>query len=211
MKQILTDKGTEYNHKLMHEICELMKISHLTSTAYRHQTVGTVERNHRVLNEYMRAYFDGNFDEWERQIDYFTFCYNISKNTNFNFKYSPYELVFGKNVNMPHDLFSDTIAPLYNIDNFAAEFRYRLQTAHKTAEALIEKCKIRNKNIYDKKSIPIYVEIGDKVLLENEPYKKHQNKYSGPFEIIAIDGHNVVLSIKNKLSTVHKDRIRKIS
>lgn len=210
MKQILTDKGTEYNNKLMHEICQLMKINHATSTAYRHQTVGTVERNHRVLNEYMRAYFDGNFDEWEAQVDYFTFCYNISKNTNFNFKFSPYELIFGKNVNMPHDLFSNSITPIYNIDNFASEFRYRIETAHKTAKALIEKCKLRNKNIYDKKSRPLEVEIGDKVLVENEPYNKYKHKYSGPFEVLAIDGHNIVMSINNKLSTIHKDRIRKL-
>lgn len=211
MKQILTDKGTEYNNKLMNEICKLMQINQSTSTAYRHQTVGTMERNHRVLNEYIRAYLDDIWDEWEKQIDYFTFCYNISKNTNFNFKYSPYELVFGKNVNMPHELFSNSIAPIIDIDNFASEFRFRLQTAHKTAKALIEKYKLRNKNIHDRKSVPIDVEIGDRVLIENEPYKKHEHKYSGPFEIIAIDGHNVVLSIHNKLSTVHKDRIRKLN
>lgn len=198
MKQILTDRGTEYKNKLMQEICNFMKINHATSTAYRHQTVGTVERNHRVLNEYIRAYFDGISDEWEKQIEFFSFCYNISKNTNFNFKYSPYELVFGKNANMPPDLFSNSISPIYNIDDFVSEFRFRLQTAHETARALIEKCKLRNKIIYDRQSNPLEIEIGDKVLIENEPYKKHSHKYSGPFEILAVDGHNVIISINNK-------------
>lgn len=211
MKQILTDRGTEYKNKLTKEICELMKIEHRTSTAYRHQTVGTIERNHRVLNEYIRAYLEDTSDEWEKQVDYFTFCYNISKNTNFNFKYSPYELIFGKNANMSHDLLSNSIAPIYNIDNFASEFRFRLQTAHKMAKALIEKCKIRNKNIYDRKSTPLDVNIGDRILIENEPYQKHQHKYSGPFEILSIDGHNVIISINNKLSTIHKDRARKLN
>lgn len=56
MKQMLTDLGTEYRNEVMKELCELMKIDHEFSTAYRHQILGSIERNHRVLNEYVRAY-----------------------------------------------------------------------------------------------------------------------------------------------------------
>lgn len=210
MKEILTDNGTEYKIELMSEICKLMSIEHKTSTAYRHQTVGAVERNHRVLNEYMRSYLDGKYDEWEKQIKYYTLCYNISKNTCFNFKFSPYELIFGKNITLPEDIFSEKIQPIYNVENYAAEVKLRLHSALKSAQEFINKLKIRNKIIYDKNSLPINVNIGDQVLIEVEPYHKHKNKYAGPFEIIHIDGHNVIISINGKFSTIHKDRIRKL-
>lgn len=210
MKEILTDRGTEYKNELMTEICKLMNIEHKTSTAYRHQTVGTVERNHRVLNEYMRAYLDSNLDEWEKQVEYFTFCYNISKNTCFKFKFSPYELIFGREVTLPDEVLSESMIPIYNIENYAAEVRLRLQCAHKKAREFVEGLKIRNKNYYDKNSRPLDVEIGDRVLIEAEPYNKFKHKYSGPFEVLEIDGHNIVVSINNKLQTIHKDRARKL-
>lgn len=208
MKEILTDRGTEYKNELMSEICNLMKINHNTSTAYRHQTVGTIERNHRVLNEYMRSYFDN--DEWEKQIQYFTFCYNISKNTCFNFKFTPYELVYGKNVNISTDTFSQIMQPVYNIENYLGELKIRLKNAITAAREYVDKLKMRNKANYDKNSSPLNVNIGEQVLLEIEPYDKHSNKYAGPYEIIAIDGHNVIISVNGKFSTIHKDRIRKL-
>lgn len=210
LKEILTDRGTEYKNELMSEICKLMSINQRTSTAHRHQTVGAVERNHRVLNEYMRSYLDGKYDDWEKQIKYYTLCYNISKNTCFNFKFSPYELIFGRGITLPEEIFSGKITPIYNIENYAAEVKLRLNNALIAAREYIEKLKIRNKEIYDRNSNPITVNIGDKVLLEVEPYHKHKNKYAGPFEVISIDGHNVIISINGKFSTIHKDRIRKI-
>lgn len=84
-----------------------------------------------------------NFDEWQRQVDYFTFCYNISKSTHFNFKYSPYELVFGKNGKMPHDLFSNGIALVFYIYMFP-KLGLDYKQSCKMAEALLEiKCKLR--------------------------------------------------------------------
>lgn len=41
------------------------------------------------------------------------------------------------------------------------------------------------------------LKVGDKVIIEVEPYNKHKNKYSGPFEVLAIDGHNIIVSINN--------------
>mgnify|MGYP002655063908 CR=1 FL=1 len=55
MKSIVTDKGTEYLNETMSELLKLLKIEHLTSTAYHHQTLGVCERSHRTFNEYVRS------------------------------------------------------------------------------------------------------------------------------------------------------------
>lgn len=41
-----TDRGTEYKNELIVELCKLMRIKHNISTAYHHESVGPVERNH---------------------------------------------------------------------------------------------------------------------------------------------------------------------
>lgn len=61
---------------------------------------GTVERNHRVFNEYLRSYMNG--DDWEEHLKHSTFCYNISYNASNDHQYTPYEIVYGKQCNLPN-------------------------------------------------------------------------------------------------------------
>ena len=56
--EIKTDQGTEYNNAVLTELFNILQTKHFTSTAYRPQSIGTIERNHRVLNEYFRHYMN---------------------------------------------------------------------------------------------------------------------------------------------------------
>lgn len=56
IKILLSGQGTEFVNSVMKNICDDLKIQHKTSTAYHHETLGSVERNHRVFNEYLRSY-----------------------------------------------------------------------------------------------------------------------------------------------------------
>jgi len=42
--------GTEYKNSIINDLCEYLKIENITSTAHHHQTVGTIERSHRIFN-----------------------------------------------------------------------------------------------------------------------------------------------------------------
>lgn len=197
MKQLNSDLGTEYKNEVVRELCDMLKIRQNFSTAYYHQTLGTIERNHRVFNEYIRAYITDNIDHWEEYLKYFTFCYNISYNSRLDNKYTPYELIFSRKSNLPYNLLERGIEPIYNVENYAKEAKYRLQHAHIQAKRLIEKSKFNNKNVYDKSAKPLEVKINDEVLLKKEPYNKHQPIYSGPFVVESILNSNLVLKEKN--------------
>lgn len=202
--------GTEYCNNVLRQLCELMKIDHKTSTAYHHQSVGTIERNHRTFNEYLKSYLTDELDKWDVYLGYFTFCYNITENTSNNNKYSPFELVYGRRVNLPNELLNGQIDPLYNIDNYVKCLKQSLQRAHVKATKIIDKIKLRNKIYHDQKAKPIRVKITDKVLVEIEPYNKHGPKYKGPFEIIDVEEPNVVIKTEKGNRKIHKDRIRPI-
>lgn len=205
MKGIRTDLGGEYVNEVFTEICKILKMKHDKSTAYHH--LGTVERNQRLLNEYLRSYLNGKMGEWDLHLMYFTFCYNTTKSTTNECKYSPFELVYGHSSNLPYELCSGNVKPLYNIDNYAHEMRLILQVAHEEARKIIDKIKMRNKQYYDRILNKVEFKIGDSVKVANEPYKKFQNIYSGPFTVLEVDKENVSIDLNGKRYKIHKNRI----
>lgn len=211
MTEIRTDMGTEYKNEIMKNLLQLMGIKHSISTAYRHETVGTIERNHRILNEYLRSYLNDSDADWDEYIYYYTFCYNTTPSSCFNFKYTPYELIFSKISNIPEKLLNGKVDPVYNIDNFANEAKYRLQKAHLESKKLIEKMKAHNKSNFDKKANPISIQIGDKVLIEVGNRSKFDSIYKGPYIVSNIDDLNVTVRDEksNKIERVHKNRLQK--
>lgn len=208
MKSIRTDRGTEYCNEIISELCKLMKIDHFSSTPYHHESVGTIERNHRVLNEYFRAYLESENDKWGIYLNYFTFCFNITQNSSNNNIYSPFELVFGRRVNLPSEFMKGRVDPVYNLENYVKTMKYMLQTAHEKTSKLIEKMKLRNKAYFDRKAKPLECKINDSVVVEIQPYDKLKPKYKGPYRIIDIQDSNVILENGKEKMKIHKDRVK---
>lgn len=211
MKEIRTDKGSEYKNEIMTELCRQMKINHQISTAYHHETVGSIERNHRTLNEYLRSYCNSKKDDWDEYIKYFTYCYNSTPHGSFNHKFSPFELIFAKKPNIPEYAVKNKIDPIYNIDNYSKETKYRLQKAYKEVQEYLNKYKQINKNTYDQKQNPINININEQILLETGNRHKLDPIFSGPYIVKNKNEPNVTIEHKNtkKQQVVHKNRIKK--
>lgn len=212
MKIIKTDVGSEYNNNVIKKLCEFMKTDHRVSTAYHHQTIGTVERSHSSLNAYIRAYLLEMKDDWDSYLRYFTYAYNISKHSSLSDKYSPFELVFAKIPTQPHEILSGRVEPLCNIDNYAYEAKYRLQIAHKDAKNIIEKIKIRSKEYYDRNVNKLNIKVNDLVKINKEPYEKLGRIKDGPFRVVEINSPNATIELENgKFYTIHNNRLTKYS
>lgn len=85
-------------------------------------------------------------------------------------------------MNLPYSLQQGTVDPIYNVENFVKEAKFRIQSAHKEANRLIEKIK-HNKRNFDRTANPVHLHINDRVLVEKEPYHKHRPIYIGPLLI----------------------------
>lgn len=188
----------------------MLKTTHNFSTPHRHQTVGSIERTHRTFNEYLRINLPGSGQTWDEFLNYFVFTYNTTPNVSFNLKYSPFELVFSKKPCVLDILERNEIDPVYNIDNFAIEAKFRLQLAHAHARELLELAKSRNKQIYDRNANPLQIKKGDKVILTDDEHHKFQPVYKGPFLVEEVEEYNVkIKDLKtNKVKIVHKNRLR---
>lgn len=86
---------------------------------------------------------------------------------------------------------------------------HRLQKAHKDTKEFFDILKKKNKEYYDKQSNVTDFKVGDKVKVQNEPYKKFQYIYSDPFEVIKVEESNFIMNLNGKSYKIHKNRINK--
>ena len=138
------------------------------------------------------------------------FCLLLQYNPLYH-NYCPYELVSGKTNNLPKYFNSiSNIDPIYNIDDYAKESKFRLEIAHKRARNMLELNKQKNKELYDLKTRDITLSIGDKVLLKNEVGHKLDFRYTGLYRVEKIeDKNNIIISgNKSRKQKVYKDRLK---
>lgn len=208
MSKILTDMGTEYMNQVLQELCTLMKIEKLNSTPYHHETLGTVERSHRTLNEYLRTYISSDKSDWDIWSKFFVYCYNTTPSTTHG--YCPFELVFGKLPPVLDFTSHNEIDPLYNIDSYQKEVKFRLQVAQRRASEFLKNAKMERKIISENVSHQTEIKINDLVLVRDEASHKLSKLFRGPFKVIEIDDKsNIKISDDNdKSSWVHKNRTK---
>jgi len=208
-KALLTDQGTHFLNSLMRAIAKRFKISRYTTTAYRPQANGSIERSHHVLWEYLKQVV-GEKNDWDEYLSLACFSYNTSVHE--GTQYTPHELVFGKLARVPsseilpedvsNESYADYLTTLYN----------RLRNTQKIARTNLQRAKERSKRYYDKKIKPCNFRKGDLVYLLKEPTTKLGNQYTGPYKILEVLGNrNVKLEISAKSSrTVHTDKLKPI-
>lgn len=205
---IVTDRGTEFINSTMEQVCKILNINQLKSTAFHHETLGSIENSHKHLTFYLRMQVNSqtNTSTWSSWLPYWCFSYNTSVHS--STKFTPYELVFGKPCNLPNNL-TTTLDPIYNFDNYAIELKYRLQKSQIAAKNNLASCKETRKLMYDKHLNPIIYKTGDLVLVKNENCNKLDPLYIGPFPVVKDSSPNVIISVNGSEKIVHKNRTRR--
>lgn len=162
--------GTEYKNEIFNNVCKLLSIQQKFSTSYHPETIGSLVRNHRCLNEFFRSFVNENHDDWDSWLNYYTFCYNTTPHS--DHLHTSFELVFGKLANIPSQ-FSNVSAvdPVYNYESFPYKLIYKMQQASTKAKTLLEKAKSVRIESQNTKSSPTDVVIGDRVWLKKEKRK----------------------------------------
>ena len=195
MQCIKTDQKTEYKG-VFDEICNLLQLKHTCSTAYHPQTIGALERNHKCLNEYLRIFSSQRINDWDEWLSFYCFVYNTTPSTDHN--YTPFELVFGKKLNTFEFCKNLQVDPLYNLDSYQKELKFRLQTTHANVIQTILREKENRTKITNYTIIPTDLQIGDVVYLK----KENRHKLDGPFLISKLKTPNVTIvdvTITNKM------------
>lgn len=208
--ELLTDQGSNFLSELFKNVCKLLKIRKVQTTAFHPESNGGLERSHRVLAEYLRHYVQEDQRNWDLWVPYAMFVYNTTIHTSTG--YTPFELLFGHKAEIPSALKSRPEIQ-YAYDDYANELKSRLQTSHEIARQKLIKHKEKSKEYFDKKTETCIFKPGDLVLLYDETVrrgrsKKLSNKWIGPYEIIQADNVNAVIKKGRKTQKVHVNRLK---
>lgn len=203
---IATDRGTEFTSETFKEVCKLLHINQLQSTAYHHQSIGALENSHKHLGAYLRIQTNNRPEAWSMWLQFWCFSYNTSVHS--HTKFTPYELVFGKKCILPTNLTGSEIEPIYNYDSYPAELRYRIQVSQKEARENLIESKMHRKHKYDNNINPVNYRQDDLVLLKNESGNKQDSIYLGPYVVLRDLSPNVEIIKNGKPELVHKNRTK---
>lgn len=207
-KIIVSDNGSNFIAETMKEVTKILKIKKLLTTPYHPQS-NQVERFHRSLSTYLKAYVQNEDADWAKYLDFAIFTYNNTYNSTTGF--APNELVFGNAFEIPCEITARKI-PIYNYDNYAHELRHKLKAMHDLARENIIKRKVENKNYYDgkAKTTGLNLKPNDLVLiLKNKKEFKFEQPYDGPYRVEKILSPVTVLIRKGRKSIkIHMDRVK---
>lgn len=203
--KLISDNASNFISKVIKDLTNLFAIKKIFTTPY-HPQANIVERAHRTLNAYLRAYTDKNKDVWDQLLKYATFAYNNSVHSTTGF--TPHELAHGFKIQIPNHLTKQKVT--YNYDNLADLTRNNIAKALEIAKEHLHNKKLQNKHYYDAKTKEYDIRIGDLVLYKN-PIKKHkfQNVYDGPYKVLDTFDSYIEIWKENKKVKVHKNMIKK--
>lgn len=157
----------------------------------------------------MRTFINQDKDDWSSWLPYFSYTYNSTIHS--ATKYAPFELVFGKNNDIPQNIYRDRLTPIYNEEDYARELKNRLKIAHEDAKNNQIINKVKRKTFYDRtlETRISNIQSGDFVLIKDETNGKLNAIYKGPYEVIEVENENCIILKNEKKIKVHLNNIKK--
>ena len=93
-KSLLSDQGGEFDNELMKELARSFGYKKLSTTPYRPQCDGLVERFNRTLLRLLRCFVDTSQLNWDDVLPYVLFAYNTAVSSTTG--EAPFSIVFGR-------------------------------------------------------------------------------------------------------------------
>ena len=184
---LMSDRGANFLSKIVAALCELFQVKRLHTSSYHAMGNGQCERFNSVIGRGLRTYLDEHQDNWSSYLQGILMAYRAAPVT--STKYSPYFLVFGREMLLPFDVSLKPKESLgKNVQEHLTEILNNLEEARKIATANMQKAQEKYKEQYDKSSAETHFLPGDKVLVYNPHVPKGRasklwKKWTGPYYI----------------------------
>ena len=217
--QILSDNGREFENNLLHEICNLLGIDKIKTTAYKASTNGVVERFHRTLNSMLGKVVSSSQRDWDERLPAVMAAYRASKHESTGF--TPNFLIFGTELRAPMDLLYDVPSDEneQSYDTYASEKVVKMREAYRLVREHLGNSAERNKQYYDMRVRPQKYSVGTWVYYYSPrryvgKSPKWQRCYSGPYLVVKVmDPVNVILQLSRRSQpfVTHIDKVNTCS
>ena len=189
---LLSDRGTNLLSHLMHDVCAILGIQKLNTTAYHPACNGMVERFNRTLKTALRKHADRFGCQWDRYLAGILWAYRNTPHDTTGEK--PSFLLFGTDLRAPTDaafLPPSSVTPT-DVDDYREELMLSLSNAREIATQSIQKSQKQYKKHFDAKATPTKFKVGQWVLVrfpqeESGRQRKLSRPWHGPYRIISRD------------------------
>ncbi len=212
--EILTDNGTQYTADIISQLCDLIRVEHLTILPYSHEENAVVERANREVNRHLRAIvFDKKVKkEWSLYLPLVQRIMNSSVSASTGV--TPASIIFGNSIDLDNGLLPDAAKRVTEHEEGKPlnEYLFKLLQiqAHIIALAQASQYKANQEHMRRKNNLGNQVtgyDINDYVIYEHptslltgdsRPDKLAMH-YRGPYRITEINGSRI--SIQNLVNT----------
>ena len=215
--QLLSDQGKEFENNILHEVCRLLGVDKVRSTAYKPSTNGCVERLHSTMNSMIGRVVDDNQRNWDEVLPYVMAAYRSSVHESTG--YTPNFLTFGREVRAPIDVVLGRPNPdqSASVDDYANEIVERLTNAYQLVREHLGVAAERTKKYYDLRARPVTFQPGDQVWVYHPRRRvgrspKWSRWFSGPF-VVEHAFNDVLYRVRrnqrSKAVLVHVDKMKR--
>ena len=199
-RQLLSDRGPSFLSKLMYEVCQLLGVTKINTSAYHPQTDGLVERFNRTLTDMLSKSVVPGTQEWDVRLPYVLFAYRSTLQS--STRESPFFLLYGRDPQLPTQaaLSPPVQREFVQLDDYRSLMVRAMSEAWDVAQKNIHKAQKRQKRQHDKGAKNFDFHVGDRVFvhmpsLKSGPGHKLARPFKGPYRILEVfpNGADVVL------------------
>ena len=189
-ESLLSDRGANLLANVMMDVCSLLGITKLNTTAYHPQCNGMIERMYRTLKAMLRKHAVKFGPQWDKFLPGVLWAYRNSPHE--TTKEKPSFLMFGLDLRSPTEAALLPVEPPEpsDVGDYREELVLSLSSARELAATNIRNEQKRAKERYDNKSIvkPHPYKIGDWVLVcfpqeETGKKRKLSKPWHGPYRV----------------------------
>ena len=202
MESILTDNGGEFSNEEIREVASILNVQVCTTAAYSPFQNGLCERIHAVTDGMLTKLQD---QYPQTSLDILLAWANMARNSLHMYHgYSSYQIVFGKNPNLPN-VMTENVPALDGITS-SETFAQHLNILHASRKAFIESEsdeRIRRALRSKIRASQVHFEHGDRVYYKRE----NHTKWLGPGKVVFQDGKVVFIRHGGVFVRVSPNRI----
>ena len=196
---LLSDRGANFLSHLMLDVCSLLGITKLNTTAYHPQCDGMVECFNRTLKTMLRKHAADYGPQWDRYLPGVLWAYRNTPHESTGEK--PSYLLFGMDCRSPSQaaLLPPTQGHMSNVVDYREELTLMLAQARQLAVEAIQKAQRKYKKQYDRKTSSLPIRVGEWVLVkfphdETGRYRKLSRPWHGPYRVLSLSDTGATLA-----------------
>ena len=173
-RKLLTDRGANFISALLKETCRLLKIQKLQTSSCNPQANGICERMHKLLIDMISHFVRKDARNWDEYVPHAVMAYRAMPH--YSTGYSPYYLVFGREMRLPIEddwrpIVSSRVIKENEYEEHVKQLAERLRKANKVAGQQSKMSHDIAKRYYDRQTKLEPFKKGDFVYVRDPIYK----------------------------------------